>query len=308
MKLALFLVSCLIPFGFTIPEAEIQLKYQFKSGDQYSWVQFKKQSVKQSIMGMDHEMHNNMHSEYLLKVVDVAEQTARIEAQFVKIKTNSRSIIGQMNMDSEGPAELTETRLIKSVIGKSFFVSISGTGKITKLEGLENLTGDLDKIVLDNQQQELMVAMLRQFLSEGALKANFKEVFIEYPQEKLKLGDKWTTKIQPGLNFPIMLENTWSLAEILPANVNLAGEGVITTADKESTIDFARIKAKADLSGKQVVKTNINLKTGWPYKQDATAELNGTMRVAGGGMIPADMDIPVQVFYKSTHVVKRRIN
>jgi hypothetical protein len=305
MKVILIFL-CLLFLGMRTPEGEVQLKYQFKQSDQFSWVQFKKQSVKQTIMGMDHEMHNNMHGEYLLKVVEVTAGTARIEAQFVKLKTTSKSIVGHMVLDSEGAPELTETKLVRTVIGKPLYVTIAETGDVRKIEGAKNVTADLGNVPVEGQTQEIMVSVLRQFLSEPALKANFKEVFIEYPTTPLKPGDKWKTRHQPGMSFPITLENTWSISEILPANINLAGEGIITTTDKEALVEFAGIKAKTDLSGKQTVKTSLNLKTGWPSKQDATAELKGTMKFAAGGMVPADMDVPVQVFYKSTHVIKRK--
>ena len=77
MKVIL-IIFCLLLVGMGIPEGEVQLKYQFKQGEQFTWVQFKKQSVKQTIMGMDHEMHNNMHGEYLLKVVEVSAGNARV--------------------------------------------------------------------------------------------------------------------------------------------------------------------------------------------------------------------------------------
>jgi hypothetical protein len=304
----ILIFSCLLFLGMTTPEGEVQLKYQFKPNDQFSWVQFKKQSVKQTIMGMEHEMHNNMHGEYLLKVLEVTSGSARIEAQFMKLKTTSKSIVGNMILDSEGAPELTETKLVRTVIGKPFYVTIDETGDVRKIEDAKNVTAGLGDVPVEGQTQEIMVSVLKQFLSEPALKANFKEIFIEYPATPLKLGDKWKTHHQPGMSFPIMLENTWSISEILPANINLAGDGVITTTDKEALMEFAGIKVKSDLSGKQTVKTVVNLKTGWPSKQDATAELKGTMKFAAGGMVPADMDVPVQVFYKSTHVIKRKAN
>lgn len=305
---ALLIFSCLIFSGMKIPEGEVILTCQFKPNDQFTWVQFKKQSVKQTIMGMDHEMHNNMHGEYLLKVIEVTAGSARIEAQFIRLKTTSKSIVGNMILDSEGAPELTETKLVRTVIGKTFYVTIDESGDVRKIEGAKNVTAGLEDVPVEGQTQEIMVSVLRQFLSEPALKANFKEIFIGYPATPLKQGDKWKTRHQPGMSFPIMLENTWSIAEILPANITLNGDGVITTTDKESFIEFAGIKVKSDLSGKQTVKTSINLKTGWPSKQDATAELRGTMKFAAGGLVPADMDVPVEVFYKSTHVIKRKAN
>jgi hypothetical protein len=112
--------------------------------------------------------------------------------------------------------------------------------------------------------------------------------------------------MQPGMNFPMILENKWNVVEILPAIANLAADGKIRTTDKNQSMEFAGIKAKADLSGTQTGKTNVSLKSGWPSKQEAIAELRGTMTFLAGGMIPADMEVPVEVRYRAVHVLKKK--
>ena len=127
-----------------------------------------------------------------------------------------------------------------------------------------------------------------------------------YPENKVKKGDSWDVKIQPGMNFPMILENKWNIVEILPAVANLTADGKIRTTDKNQSIEFAGIKAKADLAGTQTGKTNVSLKSGWPSKQEAIAELKGTMTFLAGGMIPTDMEVPVEVRYRVVHTLKRK--
>jgi hypothetical protein len=302
----LLLLSFLVLAFTSLPADEIQLQYQFKVGDEYSWVQSKKNSVKYSFMGMDQEMHNNMHGEYQLKVIEVTPKFSKIEVQFKKLKTSSKSLIGQMIMDSASPEETEGNKMVKAIVDKPFFVYLNSRGEVQKTEGTDNIFSDIKDPGSEDKEQQLMYAFLKQFLSEPALKASFKEAFVVYPENKVKQGDSWEVTMQPGMNFPMILENKWNIVEILPAIANLTADGKIRTTDKNQSIEFAGIKAKADLAGTQSGKTNVSLKSGWPSKQEALAELKGTMTFLAGGMIPTDMEVPVEVRYKAVHILKRK--
>jgi hypothetical protein len=307
MKSLYLLLFGFICLAFTAqPVDEIQLEYQFKVGDEYSWAQSKRNSVKYSFMGIDQEMNNNMHGEYHLRVNEVTAKFSKIEVQFKKLKTSSKSLIGQMSMDSDSPEETTGNKMVKAIIEKPFFVYLNTRGEVQKTEGTENLFSEIKDPGSDDKEQQLMYAFLKQFLSEPALKANFKEAFVVYPENKVKQGDSWDVTMQPGMNFPMILENRWNVVEILPVMANLTANGKIKTTDKNQSIEFAGIKARADLAGSQTGKTNVSLKSGWPSKQEAIADLRGTMTFLAGGMIPTDMEVPVEVLYKAVNVMKKK--
>jgi hypothetical protein len=103
------------------------------------------------------------------------------------------------------------------------------------------------------------------------------------------------------------IENTWSVVSLSSSEANLYADGVYSTMDKEKTFNLpGGLKAKSDLSGKQAVKSTVNAKTGWPSKQVLLVELKGTMTLLAGGMIPQDMEVPMEILSETTYTITRK--
>ena len=306
MKSLGFVLALLLAFGFTTPP-DVKLEYQFKTGDVYSWVQTTKQTIKQSVMGMDQNMDNSYEGEMQLKIAELTSTGAKIETQFKKLKNSVKSPMGETVMDSEGTAETTENKIFKAMINKPFFLFMNKRGEIEKLEGVDNLWSGLKDVGLDENAQKAMKQTLEQFLGESALRATFEQVLVAYPDKKVKQGDKWTVKNNVAMNFPMTLENTWNIENLSPSDARLFADGLFATTDKEQQISLpGGFKAKADLAGKQALKSNVNVKTGWPTKLEILSELKGKMILLAGGMIPQDMDVPMEVLSETTYVINKK--
>ena len=66
------------------------------------------------------------------------------------------------------------------------------------------------------------------------------------------------------------------------------------------------LKAKTALSGKQAMKSKIDVKSGWPTKMDVLSELKGTMTLLAGGMIPEDMDVPMEILSETSYTITKK--
>jgi hypothetical protein len=82
---------------------------------------------------------------------------------------------------------------------------------------------------------------------------------------------------------------------------------VYTTTDKEKTINLpGGIKAKSDLAGRQASKSTVDVKTGWPTTLEVLAEIKGKMTLLAGGMIPEDMDVPMEILSESSFTITKK--
>jgi hypothetical protein len=307
MKSLRFLFPCFVLLAFTFPPADVKLQYEFKVGDEYIWSQVTKQTVKQSIMGMDQSMTNDISGEYQLKVIENTSSGAKIQIQYTKLRNASKSPMGESVMDSDGETESAENTLMKSLVNKPFFIYMNKRGEVEKLEGTDNLTSGLKDTGMDEKEQQMTRSILQQFLNESSLKASIEQIFVVYPEKKVKKGDSWKVTNHPGMNFPMVLENTWSIENISPANANLIADGIFTTTDKNLTFDLpGGFKAKSDLGGKQAIKSSVNVKTGWPTKLEVLAELKGNMTLLAGGVIPEDMDVPMEIISETTNTIIKK--
>lgn len=305
MKTFRFIVLAIVAFGFTLPLAPLKMQYTFKVGDQYTWQQDTKQTIKQSVMGMEQVVDNLYSGSFQLKVTELTASGAKIEAQYTRIKNATKSPMGETVMDSEGSQETTENKVFKALTNKAFFIFMDKRGQIEKMEGVDNLWSGLGEVGLDEATQNAMKQSLQQFMSESALKSSFEQVFITYPDKSVAKGDAWSQSAEMPLNMNV--KNTWSVAEMSATTADLTGDGIYSTADTEKTMDLpGGLKAKTSLSGKQAMKSKIDVKSGWPTKMDVLSELKGTMTLLAGGMIPEDMDVPMEIVSETTYTITKK--
>jgi hypothetical protein len=306
LKTVFFLVAAAV-MAFTLPPADVKLQYHFKAGDQYNWSQDTKQKLKQSVAGMEQESENLYQGDYVLKVVEVKDGVAKLEASFTRLKTSSKSLMGENNMDSEGPSDKMENKIFQSMLNKPFFIYLSNSGAVEKIEGAQNLWSGFEALEVDAARKKLIRETLQMMLGEEALKSSFQSSFIPYPDKKVGQGDKWTSSQDVVMNFVMSIESNWNVVSIASGVADVSGEGVYKTTDKEKILNLpGGMKAKSDLGGRQAVKTKVDVKTGWPSKQEILVELKGTMLLLAGGMIPQDMEIPTEIVSETTYLVTKK--
>jgi hypothetical protein len=307
MKIIRFALLLLVASAFTLPPADVKLEYAFKVGDEYTWLQYTKQTIKQSVMGMEQNTETAYDGEFKLKVVELTATGAKIEAQFITLKNTMKTAAGEMIMDSQGTDDKMETKIFKAMMNKPFYLLMNKKGVIENVEGVENLWSGFKDIGLDANQVTAMQQSMEQMMGKNSLKGSFEQAFVTYPDTKIKQGDTWKVKSGVPLNFPLLIENTWSFAGMASNTANLTADGTFTTTDKEKVINLpGGLRSKVDLSGKQAMKTNVDIKSGWPTDLNVNSELKGKMIILTGGAITENMEIPMEIFTETTFKIVKK--
>jgi hypothetical protein len=135
-----------------------------------------------SVMSTEQNTENQYQSEVLVKVAEVTPTGARLEATYTKLKNMTQSPMGENLMDSHGAADKMETKIFQSILNRPFFIIITKTGTVEKIEGADNLWGGFKDLEIDDQKKKVILESLEMMLGEGALKSNFQSAFIPYPR------------------------------------------------------------------------------------------------------------------------------
>jgi hypothetical protein len=302
---------CILLFaltGFEIPEANISLKYSFRVGDQFEYVQQSKQISKQTFPGMgEMTLEADIFGIMEMKVLALTGNGAKIEAKYSKLKMDTRSTILNMSMDSEGSQDDSSNKIAKSMMGKTFSFTMNSNGTVEKVEGAENLYSGLSSIGLDEGTAANSKKMLEQTLNDKSLEAILSNGFITYPDKKVKEGDTWNSKTMQTTSFPFQIDNTWNLAKLEGAIATVSSDANMSTVDKDKISTLPNgMKSKTDLAGKQIVSGVVDLKTGWPTEVKVSSTLKGNMTLLAGGMIPQDMLVPMEMQIETTYTIKRK--
>jgi hypothetical protein len=293
--------------GFTRYPAAIKLEYVFKVGDDYVMTQTTNQVLKQTIMGTEQKGENDYSGEMRLRVTQVTSEGATVEMQFMKLKSKSVSIMGEMMIDSDGDGEQIQNKMVKSMMKKPFTVTINKMGEVENVEGAEKLWSDIGSLSIDDKTAVAAKQMLSQFMDNSALKSNIGQAMVQYSKDKVKEGDTWSSKHDFPMEFPIKADNSWTLVSMSSGTAKVNADGIFTTTDKEKTIDLPiGIKAKVDLNGAQQLKSTVNVKTGWASDIQIRSELKGKMILLAGGMLPQDMDVPMEIITNTAYTITKK--
>lgn len=308
MKSLRFIALFLIATAFTFePAKPLKLQYTFAVGDNYQLTQSSKQNIKQNIPGMGEMVIDVVLDGVMnLKVAELTPTGAKLETTYTSIKMNTKSPMGDVVMDSEGPADNMQNKMIKALTGRAIFVFLDKQGKVEKVENTENLYSGLSELGLDEAGVAAAKQAMQQALGESSLKASIEMVLNSYPETAVKVGDTWKSSIGSAMSFPVKTDNVWTLSKVEGNVANIDGEGTVITTDKEKITPVNGMKAKADLNGRQAMKSVVDVKTGWPTEVKTLSEIKGTLTLLAGGMIPEDMAIPMEINSESTFTIVKK--
>ena len=309
MKPLKFFIVFVLLCSFAPSPKAVKLQYTFAVGDQYEWVQTTTQTVKQSIMGMDQLVENNIKGSMSFKVTSLTSTGAVLEVRYISLSMAMKlpGGMGSQALDSDGDQEKTENKVMKALIDKPFSITLTKQGVVESIENEENLWSGLSSLGLSEQQLASMKTNLEQSLSENALKSSFELVLTNYPEKPVKAGDTWKNSVGTGSSFPLITDNTWSFVNAISENANLTATGTTTTTDKQKVVNLPNgIKSTFDLGGTQKQTSTVNIKSGWPSVVSVNSEIKGTMNLLAGGVIPQDMQVPMTINTVSEYKITKK--
>jgi hypothetical protein len=308
MRTLRFLGLILVATAFTFPAKEIKLEYTFKTGDQYEFVQNFVHKSKQNIPGMgEMAVDANIDATMAFKVVEVTSTGAKIEARYTKMKASTTSPMMNVTLDSEGAQDNIQNKLVKVMMDKNFTFNVSKRGVIEKVEGTENMYSGFSTLGLDEATLAQVKQSMQQTMSDKTIKTSLENAFVLYPETKVKENDTWKNTADLVMNFTGKIENAYVFKKLDGDQATIESDGNITTVDKEKITSMpGGIKTKADLAGRQVVSGKVNVKTGWPSEVKSLAEIKGQMKYLAGGMIPEDMDVPMEMTIEGTYTITKK--
>lgn len=304
MKQLRFLALFLVLTAFAFPAKDVKLQYKFSVGDAFLWEHTTNRTIKQSIPGMgDVNVEVKEAATLEVKVAELTSTGAKLEAFYSKMKSSTKSTMGSADLDSEGPQDSAPNKVMKAMMNKKFFIKLSKAGVVEGVEGTENLFSDFGSLGIDEATLNAMKQQFEQTLSNESQKAAFALVILTYPENKLKAGDTWkVNSTSNAMNFPQKIENTLTLKSFDAAKGVVGLDGTIATVDKEKILSLPNgIKSKLDVTGRQASTANIDMKTGWSTDLKSVQEYKGTMTLLAGGMIPSDMEVPIEFVTESEY-------
>ena len=115
MKILNSLIIVFLLSSFTHTPKEVKLEYSFKVGTQCEWSQATHQSIKQSLMGNEQIIENDLKSNIILKIASLTSTGAKIEMQYTSLAIVMKAPAGMPEQlyNSSGDTSKIENKVMK---------------------------------------------------------------------------------------------------------------------------------------------------------------------------------------------------
>ncbi len=294
-----FQMIAIMAFAFSLISFQGIAKNKFRlnlsPGTTYEMTTTLSMNMDQEMMGQKMQMENTMEIIQHYKVAEIlANKNYLLEFSTTRMKANISANGQIMNIDSDN-ADSSESANFKKVIGHTIKLEINSLGKVEKADGmiefLKALGGD-----------KTVEQMLPMFASEDGFKSFMNQTFGYIPEEKVALGDKWSTTAKLGA--PINMETKINY-ELLSVSGDEAKIKVNATFNGDSAIEQAGMSMNMNIDGNQEGTMMIDTTDGWMRSSDLTQDIKMIMKMKNP-QTGEDMEFPINMKSVTNIVVSKK--
>lgn len=297
MKKITLYISALLLFVSTTTQAQQKLELNLKQGAAYKQVTLNDASIKQNIMGQDLEITLGVSSTMTFQVVSDNRNDYDMKVSFDNMKLSMGSMQGTVEFDSESPDQDDAfSQIMSGVVGQSFNVKMSKSGKVLELSGVEAMweAAFADQNISEAEKAQIM-AQLNQTYGSDAIKGNIEMVSAIFPEDKVSTGDQWTNEVNINSGAKAVAKTTYTYNGIENGLHQIDGSGTITTAEDGATVVTNGMELNMDLNGSMESTISVDAATGWIVEAKINQKIDGTANVAANEQLPTGLSIPMEI-------------
>lgn len=258
-----------------------KLMIKFKKGDSYKVEANNSSKTKMTISNQNNENDEIEKYVYNFKITDIdKDNTYTINSTIKSIYFKSTGSGGTYEYDSLRDTAKNDinSMMMTSFIGKSFTIKITPTGEVKEVTGFDELINtQIDNLPLGDEYKTTEKNILKQFFGKDSLKQQVEQMFKVYPDKKVNVGDKWSTKMSTSLGIPMIIDSTFQLKEEKDAIATVSEYSKIYVDQNKKTVKIDGMNEKANVSGVQNSTIKINENSGLIIDQEITQKLTGTI-------------------------------
>lgn len=293
--------------GMVVSQEKYNLDVKFKQGDKFS-IDYQTEQIITQTLGANaiktDQSHRTLY-EYEVTEID-SEGNAILKYTYKETGIKIKSANAMMNVTYDSKKDGTENVPPAAIgmavlVGKSFVVTISKDNKVTKVEGMDKIIGQMLEKVGNNQPEMVKKQLEDQFkksFGNESMKTIIQMMFDNTPGKEVAIGEKWKTNMNLKTMFTMKLENDYSLTKVENGLAFIAVKSNITTVKDGNNMEVNGTKIIPDLTGSQEGETEFDLTVGQLTKSKVLQDMKGSISVGA-------MNIPMTIKTKVTISAKK---
>ena len=242
-------------FGLNLKKGQ---KYPFKIATSSTNTQFNgtesQTMIQKATTALEYEVKEIKDSIFVLDVT---------YKQFSESMSDGKETIGfdTNKGEPENPMALDRWNFNKAIVGKTFQMEVSESGKVQNISNLWKLREQVKETMKEGLSAEELQGLdqfLAMALSDEAMQMQFEESMAYYPKKKVKEGESWSRNESEG-NASSTVTYTFENIKDNIATIKIKG----SSTGSDSRTEDSGLKIFQSLEGKVNGTVQINVNSGW---------------------------------------------
>ena len=283
---------------------KLELRLRLKQGDTYRLKTTVEQRINQTVGADARATEQTFAVGYRMTVESVdADGNMKASTKYDSVLFRQKGPAGAVEYDSVHPPKQVPqaARPFAALVGLGFSTTITPTGRITAVEGLEAMFAEmLRKLELPEGPAKAAVRKtLAEQFGEEAMKQSLQNMFALYPEMPVAVGETWERRVVVTKGFPVVIDGAYTLTSRADGVARVAVKATISPNDAAGPVELGTGKMGYELRGEQSGTAEVDEATGWTRSLTTTQLLGGTLRFQGAGGV-AEVTSPVTIQEKVT--------
>jgi len=279
MKKALTLV--LLSVSFYCSAQKVKLELNLQKDSTYYLTTNAKMNIDQLLNGEHQVAITTIMGKLANKVVAVRDTIYELDVQYKGLGMHME--LGEKVIDFSSDKDDSFSKLMSTMLNKSFTVMISKAGKIIEVKNTDVLfAGLFDSMPQASDAQKAQLkAQLQQSFGEKSIKGNLQEAFVIFPKAPLSVNGKWVANTNmEAAAVSSKTKTTYTLNSITGDYYEIGGAAIVSAdkdaAYKQSSSMFMRL---TDINGTTTTTLKLDKKTCWITEAHILKNVKGTMEI-----------------------------
>ena len=281
----------------------VNLRLNLSKGDTYYLASTNEQTLTIEMMGMLTKIGINLRFGQEFHVDDVQDNIFNIRTTFtdVAIKMDmAGGMFGISNVDYDSRRQSNPDHPVANIfaglVGESFSMKISSTGKIIETSGLEEIMSKVissSAVPLDPQLQIM--------IGEGNLRQGIEQMFNIYPDKPVSPGDTWSKNqtISAGISFDV--SSTYTLNSRTNGISSLGVTGTLKTLPGSTMPGMEMLNMTLTMTGASEGTIYVSEDTGWIKDGTIIQNISGSMKMLNPEFPLQTISLPLKMVLKTSY-------
>ena len=233
---------------------------------------------------------------------------ATVKLTYSEIQNTTRTPNGDVVYDSTRPKPVSKAsapldQVYGSLLGQSITMKIAPDGRISDVQGLENLmTRLMNSFQQPGMSPQAVAAMqktMKESFGDQFVKSAMQQTAVLYPEKPVGVGDSWPYRITVSSSFPLAISGTRTLTARRNGISTIDEKSNISIENSAAPLQIESAKMAINIAGTQTGTTEIDETTGLTRSTQVVQRFSGTIHLQGIPQQPQGITIRI---YNKTDV------